>query len=98
MSTPKIRAIRPPLRRIDEGMKARGAGKDPKLTLTLLVLGIRGADHKELPPSFDEFAVLTDPLDAGSNFHGDLLNSATQPHSAEGKQEVRRDESTRREL
>src|SRR5262249_10558774 len=45
-------------------------------TLALLMLGVCRADHKELSAPFDEFAVLTDPLHAGSNFHGDLLNSA----------------------
>ena len=37
--------------------------------MPLLVLGIGGANDVELPPSFDDFAMLADPFHAGSNFH-----------------------------
>ena len=47
-----------------------------ELTLTLLVFGVNRADDEQLPTSLDDLTVLANPLDAGSNFHENLSNSA----------------------
>jgi hypothetical protein len=41
-------------------------------TLALLMTGI-GADHVDHAAATDDLAVLTDPFDAGTDFHGETI-------------------------
>src|SRR4051812_20030742 len=64
MSTPRIRGIRRDLRAGGEGCATRRGS-----ALSLLVFGVAGADDVHLAPAAHDLAVLTDPPDAGSDFH-----------------------------
>src|SRR5436853_3860045 len=80
MSTPAIRGIISPILRCANAHTIFGCVLRHTLFLALLVFSV-AANHPHRPFAADDFAVLTDAFDAGSDFHVYRLTGKDVPKS-----------------